>query len=341
MNGKERFTAAAKGRPVDRVPVWMMRQAGRTLPEYRALKEQYSFWELCHSPELAAEVTLQPMRRFPLDAAVIFSDILVIPAAMGIDVEFLPAPRLARTIRSREDVESLVRPDAEKALGYVGAAIRNVVRELDDERAVLAFSGAPYTLACYMVDGTGSKGFVQTRAMMHEEPALFESLLDRLTDAVGDYLESQLAAGAAAFQIFDTWAGDLYPEAFRRFVQPRVTKLFERLQRSGIPGIYYINGVAHLLDDAAACGSEVLGIDWRLPLRVVRERFPERPVQGNLDPAALFGTAEAIREGVYRMLDATGGRAHIANLGHGLTPTTPLAGIEAFVAAVQSWRAEA
>jgi uroporphyrinogen decarboxylase len=338
MNSKERFVAAAFGREVDEVPVWMMRQAGRTLPEYRALKDRYTFWELCHSPELAAEVTLQPTRRFPLDGAVIFSDILVIPVAMGIDVDFTPAPRMARTIDTAADVDGLKVVDPERDLGFVAAAIRNVVSELDDQRAVLGFSGAPYTLACYMVDGMGAKGFVKTRAMMHQEPELFGRLLDRLTDAVGDYVEMQIEAGVAAFQIFDTWAGDLYPSIFCRFVQPRITRLFERLQKTGTPGIYYINNVSHLLDDAVACGSQVMGIDWRLPLARVRDAFPELPVQGNVDPLALFGRPEEIRELVFEMLDATGGRGHIANLGHGLTPTTPLAGIEAFVRSVKEWR---
>ncbi len=339
MNGKERFIAAAFGREVDEVPVWMMRQAGRTLPEYRALKDKYTFWELCHSPELAAEVTLQPVRRFPLDGAVIFSDILVIPVAMGIEVDFTPAPVMGRTIDNAADVEGLLVVDPERDLGFVGSAIRNVVGELGDQCAVLGFSGAPYTLACYMVDGMGAKGFVKTRAMMHQEPELFGALLDRLTDAVGDYLEMQIDAGVSAFQIFDTWAGDLYPSIFRAVVQPRVTRLFERLQRRGVPGIYYINNVSHLLEDAAACGSQVMGIDWRLPLARVREVLPHRPVQGNLDPLALFAPPEYIREQVFEMLDATGGRGHIANLGHGLTPTTPISGIEAFVGAVKEWRA--
>ena len=339
MNSRERILAALTGKPVDRPPVWMMRQAGRTLPEYRALKEKYSFWELCRTPELAMQVTMQPLQRFPVDAAIIFSDILVIPAAMGIQVDFTPAPRLATTIASRSDVEALNWQGAEQSLSYVAEALRLVRQEMGDRKALMGFSGAPYTLACYMIDGIGSKGFTKTRTMMYEAPELMEQLLDRLTDAVEDYVTMQINAGIDGFQLFDTWAIDLDRPLFDKFVLPRMKRLFARLQAKGVPGIYYINGIGSLLEGAQLTGAQALGIDWRLPLGEVRKRLgPDQVVQGNLDPLALFSPPQQIRQAVNDMLAQTGGRNHVANLGHGLTPTTPLAGIEAFVQAVLDWK---
>lgn len=338
MTGKDRIERACIGMPVDRPPVWMMRQAGRTLPEYRALKEKYTFWELCRTPELACEVTLQPLRRFPVDAAIIFSDILVVPAAMGMEVEFTPAPRFSATVESRSDLDRLVRFDPLHAIGYVDAALRMVRRELRDDKALLGFSGAPYTLACYMVDGTGSKGFIKTRAMMHQDPELFAALLTRLSEAVGDYLQMQIDAGISAFQLFDTWACDLSLEDYRRFVLPHVAAIFERLSAGGIPGIYYANGISNLLPAVPETGASVVGVDWRVSLTRVRELLGEETiVQGNLDPAVLFGSAQEIEERVFRMLDETGGKGHIVNLGHGLSPTVPVEGIETFVRAVARW----
>jgi len=316
----------------------MMRQAGRTLPEYRALKEKYTFWELCRTPELACEVTMQPLRRFPVDAAIIFSDILVIPAAMGLEVEFTPAPRFASTVASRADVERLARFDPLDAIGYVDKALRLVKKELAGERALLGFAGAPYTLACYMVDGTGSKGFVKTRAMMHREPALFDALLSRLTDGIVDYLKMKIEAGISAYQLFDTWACDLPLEDYRRFVLPHVSSIFERLSGTDVPGIYYANGIANLLPAVPETGASIVGVDWRVSLTQVREMLGDKTiVQGNLDPTALHAPAEEIERRVFSMLDETGGRGHIVNLGHGLHPTVPIEGIEAFVESVRRW----
>jgi uroporphyrinogen decarboxylase len=338
MTGKDRFERACVGLEVDRPPVWMMRQAGRTLPEYRALKEKHSFWELCRIPELACEVTMQPVRRFPVDAAIIFSDILVIPAAMGLDIEFTPAPRFASTVESRADLARLVSFDPLNAIGYVDRALRLARKELAGERALLGFSGAPYTLACYMVDGTGSKGFVKTRAMMHHDPALFDALLSRLSDAVVDYLEMKIEAGISAYQLFDTWACDLSLEDYRRFVLPHVASIFERLNQGGIPGIYYANGIANLLPAVRETGASIVGVDWRVSMRRVREVLGEDTVvQGNLDPAVLHGSAREIEQRVFAMLDETGGRGHIVNLGHGLHPTAPIEGIEAFVNSPARW----
>lgn len=339
MDSVSRFLAAAGGQPVDRPPVWMMRQAGRTLPEYRALKERHSFWELCRSPELAAIVTRQPLARFEqLDAAIFFSDILVVPAAMGVPIDFLPAPRLASLVVDECDVRRLVEPDVERELGFVRDGLRQVVAELGGRKAVIGFAGAPFTLACYLIDGGSAKGFVKTRAFAHQRPVLFQELLGRLTAVVGDYLEMQLAAGADAFQLFDTWAGEAGPELFERFLLPSLNSLFQRLQSRGRPGIYYVNGIGPLLEQAHLTGAAVIGADWRVPLDEVRRRCGgERVVQGNLDPAALFGPPAEIAAAVRRMIGLTGGRGHIVNLGHGLPPEAPLTGIAAFLEAVAGW----
>jgi uroporphyrinogen decarboxylase len=339
MDARTRFAAAAGGLAVDRPPVWMMRQAGRTLPEYRALKDQHSFWELCKTPELAAEATLQPVRRFPVDAAILFSDILVVPAAMGMQIEFSPAPRFAATLASQADVERLLPPDAGNRLRYVADALAIVRKEIGQTHAVLGFAGAPYTLACYMVDGTGAKGFAKTRALLHSQPLLMHRLLERVADAVAEYLELQIASGITAFQLFDSWAGDLSPAAFREFAARYAGRVLSRVTGKGAFSIYYVNGIAPHLAAAGAAGSDILGVDWRVDLARVRaEVGPLRVLQGNLDPAALHGSPESIAEATRTVLAATQGRNHILNLGHGLSPDTPLAGIEAFVQAATEWR---
>lgn len=339
MNSLERFKAACGNQPVDRPPVWMMRQAGRTLPEYRQLREQHSFWDVCRTPELAAEVTLQPLRRFPVDAAIIFSDILVVPAAMGVDIEFTPAPVIDQTIETMSDVENLGRPDVSQALRYVFDALRLVRRELGGERALVGFAGAPYTIACYLVDGLGKRGFIKTRAMLYENPKLMHALLGRIADVTADYLQMQVEAGITAFQLFDSWGGDLTPAQFEQFAMPYVARIIERLKGKGAFSIYYVNGVGNLLEVADKAGSDALGIDWRTPMSRVRPRTSaERVVQGNLDPGALYASPEEIRRQVHELIGSTGGQGHIVNLGHGLDPTTPIAGIEAFVQAVVDWK---
>jgi uroporphyrinogen decarboxylase len=322
----------------------MMRQAGRTLPEYRRLKDVHSFWEMCRTPELACEVTLQPLRRFPVDAAILFSDILVVPAAMGMEIEFLPAPSFAWTVKSRSDIERLVPPDVGTRLRYVAEALKLIRSEVGATHAVLGFSGAPYTLACYMVDGTGAKGFVRTRALMHSDPEGFHQLLARVSDAVADYLAMQVEAGVTAFQLFDTWAGDLGCDAFEEFAAPYVARIIERVGGKGASSIYYVNGIAPHVRAAASTGADVLGVDWRVPIADVRQQLIKLGgatlprVQGNLDPTALFGHPETIQKKVDALLQSTGGQGHIVNLGHGLMPDTPLAGIEAFVRSVTAWR---
>ena len=338
MQAKERFLNACRGLPVDRPPVWIMRQAGRTLPEYLQLREKYSFWDLCRTPELAAEATLQPIRRFGMDAAVIFSDILVVPAAMGLEVAFSPSLSVTPAVRTADEVDRLRQPDVAAELGYVAGAIRCVCGQGGPELPVLGFSGAPFTLACYMVEGGSSKHFQHLKSMMYGAPEVFGRLMEKISAAVVDYLRLQIGAGASAVQLFDTWAGELGPADFRRFVLPWLQRITAALRAEGVPVIYYVNGIGNLLELAGQAGADVLGIDWRVELAEVRRRLGSaRPVQGNLDPVTLFAPPPFIRERVFEMLDQTGGRGHVVNLGHGVLPETPLAGIQAFVDAVHQW----
>lgn len=339
MNSLERFRAACLGAEVDRPPVWIMRQAGRALPEYRVLRQRYSFWEILTTPKLACEASLQPVRRFPLDAVILFSDILVIPAAMGIKVEFDPAPALTPTVKGGDDLRFLTKPNVRKALAYVADTIRLIKDEVGGTHAILGFSAAPFTLACYMIDGTGSNRFVRTRTLMYSRPQFFHELLDRVSKVVTEYLRIQANAGVTAFQLFDTWAGELALREFEEFSLKYVSEILKSLEDTGVPSIYYINGISHLLEAAASSGCQVLALDWRIPLSDARHRLGDRvALQGNLDPAILFSAPEVIECKVHRMLDLTGGRGHIVNLGHGLMPETPLGGMGAFVRAVQSWQ---
>ncbi|MCP4215594.1 MAG: uroporphyrinogen decarboxylase [bacterium] len=341
MLSLERFKKACNFEPVDRPPVWMMRQAGRTLPEYLAVREKYSFKEVAETPELATEVTLQPLRRFPVDAAIIFSDILVIPDAMDMEVAYSPKLSILPPLKDAADVHNLKLSGLTTRLDYVAQLIRSVKKEVGKEKAVLGFSGAPFTLACYMTEGGSSKNFLAVREMMYHHPQLLEELLDKLTIAVTEYLTMQMEENVNAVQLFDTWAGHLNPVDYDRFVLPYVSKIISNLKGKGIPVIYYINGIGNLLQRASDSGADIIGVDWRLDLSEVREKLgPETVVQGNLDPALLFAPPEDIRSRVHAMLKMTGGRGHIANLGHGLIPSTPIKGIEAFVNAVTQWQPE-
>ncbi len=337
-NSRHRFLAACAGKKPDRPPVWMMRQAGRALPEYRALREKHSFARLITDPELAAKVSLQPVNRFGLDAGIIFSDILVVPSAMGVRIKYSPSISLSPLVRTKSDLNRLKVPEVGRELGFVAQTIKNVRQEKGNEIAVLGFSGAPYTLACYMIDGGGSKNFTRTRAMLSQDPKLFRGLLGKIAETVGDYLEMQLEAGADAVQLFDTWASELGPEDFEKFVLPHLQKIVGRLKKKDAPIIYYINGIGNLLSLAKETGADALGIDWRISLSEVRKRLGHNQVvQGNLDPAVLFAPTKVIRGKVFKMLDQTNGKGHIVNLGHGLLPDTPISGIETFINSVKEW----
>ncbi len=330
----DRFLRALRREPVDRTPVWLMRQAGRYLPEYRATRaEAGSFMGLATNPELACEVTLQPLRRFPLDAAILFSDILTIPDAMGLGLYFVDGegPKFERPLRDAASIAKLGVPDMESDLGYVMEAIRVIRRELDGKVPLIGFSGSPWTLACYMVEGGGSKNFALIKSMAHNDPKALHALLEVTTQAVIQYLAAQRAAGAQALQVFDTWGGILSPRMYREFSLPYMTRITRELERGEgaerTPLIVFGRGNAAYLEDLAGSGAEGVGVDWLIDLGDAARRTGGKvALQGNLDPATLYGSPEAIRAEVRRALDSyrdgNGGsrEGHVFNLGHGMSP---------------------
>ncbi len=311
-----------------------MRQAGRYLPEYRALRGRYSFEDLCRRPEVTLEAVQQPLRRFPLDAAILFSDILVVPAAMGLNVSFPEGgPVLAPRVDGKAALARVVAPDVATALGYVARAL-DVIREgIGPKLALIGFAGAPYTLAAYMVEGRGSRRFAAIKALAYRQPEVLDELLSRITDVVVGYLRIQLAHGADCVQLFDTWAGDLGPGDFRRWALAPVRRITAALADAGAPIIYYVNGAAAHFDAMLESGAHVLGVDWRLGLEEARRRAAGRvALQGNLDPAELLGPEERIRRRVRELHAQMDGQAgHVFNLGHGVPPDTPVAAVAAFV----------
>ncbi len=335
------FLKACRREPVPRPPVWMMRQAGRYLPEYRAVRQKVDFLSLCRTPELAAEVTLQPVDILGVDAAVIFSDILVLPEAMGIPVTFEErgGPKLARRIATAGDVESLVPPDPASDLRFVGDAIRLTRRTLGPRGIpVLGFAGAPFTLAAYMIEGETSRDFTKTRRAMHADPPLFRRLLGKIADAMGQFLRFQIEAGASAVQIFDTWAGLLGQDAFRSFALPAISRAIDAVKGLGAPVILYVNGSAQHIESMAQSGADAISVDWRVPLDQVRRRAGDKVgIQGNLDPAALYSPPAQVREATAAMLARHPGPGLVANLGHGLFPDTPVEGARAFVDTIREW----
>lgn len=330
----ERFLRALRREPVDATPVWLMRQAGRYLPEYRATRKAAgSFLAMAKNPEIACEVTLQPLRRFPLDAAILFSDILTVPDAMGLGLYFVEGegPKFERPVRDAAAVAQLAVPDMEAELGYVMDAVRLIRRELDGQVPLIGFSGSPWTLACYMVEGGGSKDFARIKAMAYSEPALLHRLLDITTDAVIAYLAAQRAAGTQALQVFDTWGGVLSPALYREFSLRYLQRIARELPRGEgaerTPLILFGKGCGQHLEQLAATGTDALGIDWTTSLSDARSRtHGQVALQGNLDPTTLYASPEAIRAEVRKALDdyaqANGGsrEGHVFNLGHGMSP---------------------
>ena len=333
MSEAPRLVRALRGEPVDRTPIWFMRQAGRYLPEYRAVRSRVSFLDLCRDPDLGLEVTLQPVDRFGLDGAIVFSDILTVLEALGCEVVFDPAPKLTAPIRTAADAAALRRPDVADALAVAPEVIRRW-RRARPEVPILGFAGAPFTLLCYLVEGRGSKDWVHVKRMLYEAPALAERLLDLLADVVGDHLQNQVDAGAAAVQLFDTWAGALSPADFRRWALPASRRALARV--TGAPRIFYTKDTAPFLPWIPEIGADVVGLDWRVDLAAARHALGATPVQGNLDPVRLFAPPDDIRAEVRRILAAGGTRGHIFNLGHGILPETPLAGVEAMVETVKA-----
>ena len=333
MNGAERFLAACARRPVDRTPVWMMRQAGRYLPEYQTVRERVDFMTLCKTPDLAFEVSLQPLRRFGMDACIMFSDILIPVEAMGVPVVFADGgPKLEHPVRSGPEVDALAMPEPALHMSFALETLRRLRAELKGTAALVGFCGAPFTLAAYMVEGGGSKGFAALKSMLYSDPKTLQALLAKLADVIGEYAAAQVEAGAQAVQIFDTWAGELAPDAFASFAAPYERAVIERVRAAGVPAILYVNGCAGVLELMAQTKPDVLSIDWRIALDAARARVgPSFALQGNVDPAVLLTTPDAVTLAARGALTLGAGGGHILNLGHGILPATPLECAQAFI----------
>ena len=323
--------------------MWLMRQAGRYLPEYRAVRQKVDFLTLCRTPDLVAEVTLQPIDILGVDAAIIFADILLVLEAMGAELRFVAGdgPRFPDPIRRREDLERLRQPDVDETLGYVFDALRLTRRELAERVPLLGFAGTPWTLAAYLVEGGTSKSFSHLLGWSYRDPEGLSVLLDRIAEVTITYLERQVEAGAQALQLFDTWGGLLDAERWDRVAGPSLRRIIEGLRSSEVaskvPLIYYSNGSGHLLPVLKDLPVDVLSVDWRLPIDTVRTIVgPDKILQGNLDPTSLYGTRDGVVDLTRQLIDRGRGGGHIVNLGHGILPTTPVDHAKAFVETVQS-----
>ena len=335
-----RFLRACRRLPVDVTPVWFMRQAGRYMPEYRAIRKEYSLLEICQHPELAAEVTLQPVRALGVDAAILFADILlpVIPLGLGLQFVKDEGPVIGKPIRSMQDVEALRPVNPEADLGYVMQAIRILRGELKDT-PLIGFCGAPFTVASYMIEGGSSRDFLKTKGLMLSEPQLWHALLEKLSTVLADYLVAQIRAGAQAVQVFDSWVGALSPQDYETFVLPYSRRVLEAASAAGVPVIHFGTNTTTLLPLMKRAGGGVIGLDWRIPLddgwRLIGE---DAAVQGNLDPAVLFAPLPEIEKRVKDILRRAGGRpGHIFNLGHGILQNTPVDHVKAVVDMVHEY----
>jgi uroporphyrinogen decarboxylase len=327
------FLQACRGESTARPPIWIMRQAGRYLPEYRAVRQKVDFLTLCRTPELAAEVTLQPIRRFGFDASIVFSDIMMPLEAMGVHLQFNPGPVVMEPIRHVDQVDALRVPEPDSVAPYVAETIKLLRRELPVP--LIGFAGAPLTLAAYLIEGKGSKDFAKMRSFLHAQPEAAHKLLDKLADCMLSYLTAQVHAGAQVVQLFDSWAGVLSCADYRRFALPAVHKILRGLAPLGVPRIYFANNGAALWPAVREVEAEVLGVDWRSSLQDVRKAVGEKFVlQGNLDPAALFAPPAAVTQLARQVLTEGGGKRHIFNLGHGILPETPIASVEALIQTV-------
>ncbi len=330
---------ACRRQNVERTPVWIMRQAGRYLPEYRAIREKNDFLTMCRTPELAAEITLQPVDIIGVDAAIIFSDILVVPEAMGMSLQFHEGrgPVFEHPLRTQADFDALQRVDIATELGYVLDALGLVRKALSGRVPLIGFAGAPWTLAAYMVEGQGSRNFVEIKKVMYCAPKMLTRLLDQLSNAVADYLIAQAAAGAQVLQVFDSWAGMLTPAHFHEFSLPYLKKIVEKVKPTGVPIIVFARDAGHSFQALADIGADVLSVSWEEDLATARMAVQGKvALQGNVDPCVLFSNPEIIRKEVVRCLQVFGGEpGHVFNLGHGILPQTPVANARAFVDAVK------
>ncbi|MEP7279288.1 MAG: uroporphyrinogen decarboxylase [Bacteroidota bacterium] len=329
-----------RGEPTERIPVWMMRQAGRYLPEYRVLREKYGFFERCQTPELACQITLQPVDIIGVDAAILFSDILVVPQAMGLEVQLVEntGPVLPEPIKTAADLQRIRVPDVQDNLHYVFDAIRLTKQALNGRVPLIGFAGAPWTLLCYMVQGRGSKTFDEAKAFCYTQPVLAHQLLQMITDTTIAYLKGQLAAGADIVQIFDSWGGLLGPNDFENFSLKYIRQIVLAL-KDAVPVIIFAKGAWHALDKMAATGAQGLGLDWCITAPLARQFAGSQVVlQGNFDPAKLLSPIPVIKKETTAMLDAFGHGKYIANLGHGILPNVPVDHAKAFVDTVKEWK---
>jgi uroporphyrinogen decarboxylase len=332
MTRKDLFLRACRCEPVPRLPVWMMRQAGRYLPEYREIRAKHSFLEVCKTPDLALEVSVQPFRRLGVDAIIIFSDILIPAEAMGLPLELGDAgPNLPQPVRTEADVKKLRKFDPEVETGFLMEALRRTVKYAGPDVPVLGFAASPWTLACYMVEGKTKEGFATVKHFLYRDPTVFRELLRRVAQATIFYLKGQIQAGVTAVQLFDTWCGELNLQDYTEFVLPTVQEVISSLGNA-VPVIYYTKASHHLLPAVVKAGATVLSVDWRVPLSELRELAgPRVALQGNLDPAVLFGPQDRIRQTTLDLAAELGGHGHILNLGHGILQNTPVENAQLFI----------
>ena len=336
---ESRFVKACKSQPVDRTPVWFMRQAGRYMPEYRAVRKQYSLIEICKRPEVAADVTITAAEALNVDAAIIFADLLLPLEVMGLPFHFSPGegPVIEKPVRDQADISRL-RTDRAADLGYVADAVRLVCKHFESKLPVIGFCGAPFTLASYMIEGGSSRNYVNTKKMMYSSTAAWEQLMGKLVSVATDYAAEQVRAGADVIQIFDSWVGCLSVDDYRRYVLPRTTELVKTLRKSGVPIIYFGTDSATLLPSMKQTGAEVIGLDWRIPLDEGWNAVGSGAVQGNLDPVLLFADWKEIKPRAEEILRRSAGRpGHIFNLGHGILPETPVENVKALAKFVQEY----
>jgi uroporphyrinogen decarboxylase len=340
MTGAQRFLRACLRQPVDITPVWFLRQAGRYMAEYQAIRRHHSLLEICRTPQLAAEVTITAAEKLDVDAAIIFADLLLPFAPMGLDFEFIngEGPVVHKPVRTAADIDRL-QTNRVSELGYVSEAISNVAAHFKDRLGIIGFCGAPYTLASYMVEGGGSRNWIETKKLMYSDPGGFRALLEKLVEVLAPFCRQQIEGGADVIQIFDSWVGSLSVQDYREFVLPLTTELIRRVQSFGVPVIYFGVDTAGLLPAMRSTGADVLGLDWRVPLDAAWAAIDHAcAVQGNLDPITLFAPQDLLRNRIHSILSqAAGYPGHIFNVGHGIVPRTPVESVQAAVRFVREY----
>ncbi len=337
------FLMACHRQPTEYTPIWLMRQAGRYMKEYRTLRKKYSFLEMCKNPEIAAQVTLQPIEKFKLDAAIIFSDILIPLEPMGVEFEFAKGegPVFHHPVRGMKDIEKLRVIEPEEEVPFLVKAIRMVRKELEGKIPLIGFSGAPFTLASYIIEGGHSKNYILTKGLMYQNRPAWDALMNKISDVLIRYLNAQIRAGVQAVQLFDSWVGCLSPTDYEEYVLPYSKRVIDGIDKS-IPLIHFATSNSTLLELMKRAGGDVIGVDWRVDIGEAWARLGyEVAIQGNLDPVILFGSVDLIKKEVKRILDCVGGRpGHIFNLGHGILPNTPVENVAALVESVHEYSAK-